>query len=124
MPARLLRYDVPGDLTKKPLWCYGIAERVDSCDQLYATCPACPAEGSQMAIVGKHADCVAQSAKRPESLAKVVPILGLILMALHIIWPFNVPGLRKRRDFWKIAVAIGLAIVATALLRDHASISP
>ena len=50
-------------------------------------------------------------------MAKIVPLLGILLMALHIIWPFNVPGLRKRRDFWKIAVAMGLAIVITALLR-------
>lgn len=39
-------------------------------------------------------------------------------MLLHIIWPFNVPGLRKRRDFWKIAVVMGIAIVFTALLRE------
>jgi hypothetical protein len=57
-------------------------------------------------------------------LAKIVPILGLILMALHVIWPLNLPGLRKRRDFWKIAVAMGIAVVLTSLLRDHGSISP
>ena len=51
-------------------------------------------------------------------------MLGIVLMALHIVWPLNVPGLRKRRDFWKIAVAMGLAIVVTALLREQAVISP
>jgi hypothetical protein len=58
--------------------------------------------------------------KRPESLTKVVPIIGVILMLLHIIWPLNLPGLRKRRDFWKIAVAMGVAIILTALFRDQA----
>lgn len=79
---------------------------------------------SQNPIGAKGAECVAQLAKGPESLAKVIPILGLILMALHIIWPLNLPGLRQRRDFWKIAVVMGIAIIATALLRDHTSISP
>jgi hypothetical protein len=57
-------------------------------------------------------------------LTKVIPIIGMILMALHIIWPLNLPGLRKRRDFWKIAVVMGIAIVFTALLRDQMAISP
>lgn len=51
-------------------------------------------------------------------MTKIVPLLGLVLMVLHVIWPLNVPGLRKRRDFWKIAVVMGLAIFATALLRE------
>ena len=45
-------------------------------------------------------------------------------MALHIVWPLNLPGLRKRRDFWKIAVVMAIAIVLTALLRDQVAISP
>lgn len=57
-------------------------------------------------------------------MTKVIPIIGVILMALHVIWPLNLPGLRKRRDFWKIAVAMGVAIVVTALLREQMSISP
>ena len=106
------------------MWCYGFAECADSCDELYATRPISPTGLSQNPIGAKRADCVAQFAKRPERLTKVIPILGLILMALHIIWPLNLPGLRKRRDFWKIAVVMGVAIVFTALLRDHGSTSP
>jgi hypothetical protein len=56
-------------------------------------------------------------------LTKVIPIIGVILMALHIIWPLNLPGLRKRRDFWKIALAIGIAVLFTALLREQLAIS-
>ena len=67
---------------------------------------------------------MAGSAKGPESLAKVVPILGIILMVLHLIWPLNLPGLRRRRDFWKIAVAMGAVIVMTALLRHQSFTSP
>lgn len=106
------------------MWCYGFAECADSCDELYAIRPACGAGGCKNPIGVKGAECVAQFAKGPESLAKVIPILGLILMALHIVWPLNLPGLRRRRDFWKIAVVMGVAIVATALLRDHTTISP
>ena len=51
-------------------------------------------------------------------MTKIVPLLGVLLMLLHVIWPFNVPGLRKRRDFWKIAVVMALAVVITALLRE------
>ena len=51
-------------------------------------------------------------------MTKIVPLLGVLLMALHLIWPINVPGLRKRRDFWKIGVAMGMAIVVTALFRE------
>lgn len=57
-------------------------------------------------------------------MTKVIPIIGLLLMALHLLWPLNLPGLRKRRDFWKIAVVMGVAIVVTALLREQLAISP
>ena len=90
---------------------------------LYATRSASPTTGRRP-IDTKAAVCVAQLVKGQESLAKIVPMLGIVLMALHIVWPLNLPGLRKRRDFWKIAVAMGLAIVVTALLREQAVISP
>lgn len=66
---------------------------------------------------------MAYRAKGPESLTKIVPVIGIILMVLHIIWPLNLPGLRRRKDFWKIAVAMGIAIVITAILREQFSIS-
>ena len=90
--------------------------------RLYATWSGCPTGGRENAIDTKGADCVAQR-EGTGILSKVIPIIGVILMALHIIWPLNLPGLRKRRDFWKIAVAMGIAIVVTALLRDHSAIS-
>jgi hypothetical protein len=50
-------------------------------------------------------------------LAKIVPLLAILLMALHLIWPIGIPGLRRRRDFWKIAVVMIVAIVLTAAIR-------
>ena len=91
--------------------------------KVYATSTACPTGGTENAIDTKGADYVALRSKGPESLTKVIPIIGLILMALHIIWPLNLPGLRKRRDFWKIALAMGIAILFTALLREQLAIS-
>ena len=37
-------------------------------------------------------------------MAKILPVLLIALMILHIIKPLGFPGLRKRRDFWKIAL--------------------
>jgi hypothetical protein len=52
-----------------------------------------------------------------EDLAKIVPLLAILLMALHLVWPLGLPGLRHRRDFWKIAVVMIVAIVVTAAIR-------
>jgi hypothetical protein len=51
-------------------------------------------------------------------LAKIVPLLAIILMALHLIRPLGIPGLRRRRDFWKIGVVMAVAIVLTATIRQ------
>lgn len=50
-------------------------------------------------------------------MSKVLPLLLLAVMALHLLRPLGLPGLRRRRDFWKIAVgAIGLMML-TVLIR-------
>ncbi|MCR5856810.1 hypothetical protein [Mesorhizobium sp. J428] len=49
-------------------------------------------------------------------MSKVLALLILAMMALHLIRPLGLPGLRLRRDVWKIAVAALLAIGATVLL--------
>jgi hypothetical protein len=51
-------------------------------------------------------------------LAKILPLLGVILMVLHIVRPLGLPGLRRRRDFWKIALVMLAALGLTALLRE------
>ncbi|WP_273727928.1 hypothetical protein [Brucella gallinifaecis] len=46
-------------------------------------------------------------------VTKVLPVLLMALMGLHIIKPLGLPGLKKRGDFWKIAV---FAIFIMALI--------
>ncbi|MDF1633715.1 hypothetical protein [Mycoplana sp. MJR14] len=50
-------------------------------------------------------------------MSKVLPILLLVAMVLHIIRPLNLPGLRQRRDFWKIAVGAIAMMMVTVLVR-------
>ncbi|MDH6269498.1 hypothetical protein M2360_004926 [Rhizobium sp. SG_E_25_P2] len=51
-------------------------------------------------------------------MAKILPLLGIVLMVLHMIRPLGLPGLRRRRDFWKIALVMLAALGVTALLRE------
>lgn len=46
-------------------------------------------------------------------MTKILPVLLLALMGLHIIKPLGLPGMKRRGDFWKIAV---VAIFAMALV--------
>jgi ABC-type branched-subunit amino acid transport system permease subunit len=49
-------------------------------------------------------------------MGKILALLLLVAMAVHIARPLNLPGLRRRGDFWKIAVvAIGAMMVAAVL---------
>ncbi|MFC0244127.1 hypothetical protein ACFOLL_00280 [Falsochrobactrum ovis] len=38
-------------------------------------------------------------------MTKIFPVLLLTLMGLHLIKPLGLPGLKRRGDFWKIALA-------------------
>jgi hypothetical protein len=38
-------------------------------------------------------------------------------MVLHILRPLGLPGLRRRMDFWKIAVAAIALMMLTVLVR-------
>jgi hypothetical protein len=51
-------------------------------------------------------------------LTKILSAIAIVLMVLHLIRPLGVPGLKRRKDFWKIAVAMIAIILFTALLRD------
>jgi len=51
-------------------------------------------------------------------MTKVLSLLIVVAMILHLIRPFGVPGLRKRSDFWKIAVA-ALAVIALTVGLSH-----
>ncbi|MDR6758848.1 hypothetical protein J2Y48_004156 [Mycoplana sp. BE70] len=50
-------------------------------------------------------------------MSKVLPLLLLVAMALHLLRPLGLPGLRRRRDFWKIAVGAIALMMLTVLVR-------
>jgi len=50
-------------------------------------------------------------------MSKILPALLLAAMLLHIIRPIGLPGLRRRADFWKIAVLAIALMMLTVLIR-------
>ncbi len=46
---------------------------------------------------------------------KLIAVLLMLAMAIQVIKPLGLPGLRRRADFWKIAV-IAFAIWSVTLL--------
>lgn len=49
-------------------------------------------------------------------MSKALSLIIIAIMAIQIIKPLDLPGLRRRRDFWKLAVLALAAISVTALL--------
>ncbi|MBB6010992.1 hypothetical protein MIC97_09730 [Aquamicrobium sp. NLF2-7] len=48
-------------------------------------------------------------------MTKILAFLILAMMVFHLIKPLGLPGLRRRADFWKLAVlALGLMALAAA----------
>ena len=56
---------------------------------------------------------LAQTGKN--SVTKVIAVLLLLAMAVQVIKPLGLPGLRRRVDFWKIAI-IAFAVCTVALI--------
>ena len=50
-------------------------------------------------------------------MGKVLPLLLLGITLLHLIKPLGLPGLRRRGDAWKIAVAAIVSMMVTVLIR-------
>ncbi len=50
-------------------------------------------------------------------MAKAVSLLLLAAMLVHIIRPLGLPGLKRRGDFWKIAVIALAMMMVTVLIR-------
>lgn len=48
-------------------------------------------------------------------MTKALSLVFLAIMAIQIIKPLGLPGLRQRRDFWKLAVIAMVAIGATVV---------
>ena len=51
-------------------------------------------------------------------MTKLLSILILLMMAVHVIRPLGLPGLKRRKDVWKIAVA-ALAAISLTVLVSH-----
>ena len=51
-------------------------------------------------------------------MTKILSLLITVLMIVHVIKPLGLPGLRHRRDFWKLAV-VALAMVAITAGLSH-----
>lgn len=60
---------------------------------------------------------LAQTGKN--SVTKALGVLLLLAMAVHVIKPLGLPGLRRRADFWKIAI-FAFAIWTVALVINEA----
>lgn len=52
-------------------------------------------------------------------MAKIVPVLAVLLMVLHLIKPIGLPGLTRRKDFWKIAIVMIAAVLLAAILHQQ-----
>ena len=51
-------------------------------------------------------------------MAKILALFLLAVMALHLIKPLGLPGLRRRGDVWKIAIA-ALACFSITVIAQH-----
>ncbi|MBP1848882.1 hypothetical protein [Rhizobium halophytocola] len=50
-------------------------------------------------------------------MAKIISVLLIMAMIIQIIKPLGLPGFRKRRDFWKIAIVAFIAWSLVLLIR-------
>lgn len=52
------------------------------------------------------------------AMTKILAFVIIGLMAVQLIKPLGLPGLRQRRDFWKLAVG-ALAAISLTVLVSH-----
>ncbi|MGX5664677.1 hypothetical protein G6N76_01175 [Rhizobium daejeonense] len=50
-------------------------------------------------------------------MTKLIAILLMLAMVIQVIKPLGLPGLRQRKDFWKIAVLAFAIWTVTLLIR-------
>jgi len=50
-------------------------------------------------------------------MSKVIAVLLFLMMLVQILWPLGLPGLKRRADFWKIAVVAIAVMMLTVLIR-------
>ncbi len=66
----------------------------------------------------KNVQPVADLAWPGKIMTKLLGLLLLLAMVVHIIKPLGLPFLKRRSDFWRIAVVAFVAWAFTLLLRD------
>jgi len=47
-------------------------------------------------------------------MSKVITLIFVCLMAVQVIRPLGLPGLKRRKDAWKLAV-VGFAVIFAAI---------
>ena len=52
-------------------------------------------------------------------MTKILSLLIIAMMAVHIIRPLGLPGLKRRKDVWKIAVGALAAFMLVVLIRPE-----
>ncbi|EKF40504.1 hypothetical protein [Nitratireductor indicus] len=52
-------------------------------------------------------------------MSKILLLLILAMMIVHLIKPLGLPGLKRRSDFWKLALIALAAVSLTILLRGE-----
>jgi hypothetical protein len=52
-------------------------------------------------------------------MSKILALVIMAIMVIQIIKPLGLPGLKQRRDAWKLAVA-ALAAISLTVLLSHA----
>ncbi len=50
-------------------------------------------------------------------MTKIIALLLILAMLVHIVKPLGLPGLRRRGDFWKIAVFAFVITMLVSLIR-------
>ena len=53
-------------------------------------------------------------------MSKALSLVIIAIMAIQIIKPLGLPGLRQRRDFWKLAL-LALGAIGLTILLSHAT---
>lgn len=51
-------------------------------------------------------------------MTKILSLLIVAMMAIHIVKPLGLPGLKKRGDFWKLAI-VALGAISLTVLLSH-----
>ncbi len=48
-------------------------------------------------------------------VTKAFSLLIILIMAVQLVYPLGLPGLKRRRDFWKLAL-VALGVIALTIL--------